>query len=124
MQDIRKGKYKVQNWSEYNNSLKDRGDITFWLSEDALTNWENQDSSIRTRGRAIKYSKVALETMYTFRQLFNLRLRQTEGFTRSLLKLMRVNLPVPDYTTVSRRIRKLPIDFVYRKPYGKIRKYF
>ena len=33
---------------------------------------------------------------------------------------MGVNLPVPDYTTVSRRIRKLSIDFVYKKPTGKI----
>jgi len=33
---------------------------------------------------------------------------------------MQVNLPVPDYTTVSRRIRKLPIDFVHKKPNGKL----
>jgi len=33
---------------------------------------------------------------------------------------MGINLPVPDYTTVSRRIRKLSIDFVYKKPTGKI----
>ena len=33
---------------------------------------------------------------------------------------MEVNLPVPNYTTVSRRIRKLSIDFVYKKPNGKI----
>jgi hypothetical protein len=33
---------------------------------------------------------------------------------------MQVNLPAPDYTTVSRRIRKLPIEFVNSKPHGKI----
>ena len=96
MQKLRKGKYKVKNWSEYNKSLKNRGDITFWLSEDALENWEIKDSVIRTRGRQVKYSKIALETIYTLRQIFNLRLRQAEGFTRSLLKIMQVNLPEPD----------------------------
>lgn len=33
---------------------------------------------------------------------------------------MGINLPVPDYTTVSRRIRKLSVDFVYNKPSGNI----
>jgi len=120
MKQLSKGKYKVKNWHEYNRSLKDRGDITFWLSEDALENWIEEDSIIKTRGRQKKYSKVALQTIYTFRQIFNLRLRQAEGFTRSLLKIMQIELPVPDYTTVSRRIRKLPVDFVYRKSDAKI----
>jgi len=120
MKKLRQGKYKVKNWSEYNKSLKNRGDITFWLSDDALTNWLEQYLVIKQRGRQVKYSKLSLQTIYTFRQIFNLRLRQAEGFTRSLLKIMGVNLPVPDYTTVSRRIRKLPIDFVYNKPSGNI----
>ena len=33
---------------------------------------------------------------------------------------MRINLSVPDYTTISRRIRKLSVDFVYNKPSGNI----
>ena len=120
MKRLRKGKYKLTNWSEYNNSLKNRGDITFWLSEDALENWIEEDLVIKPRGRQLKYSKIALQTIYTFRQIFNLRLRQAEGFTRSLLKIMGFHIPVPDYTTVSRCIRKLSIDFVYNKPNGKI----
>ena len=120
MKKLRQGKYKVKNWSEYNTSLKNRCDITFWLSDDALTNWLEQYLVIKQRGRQVKYSKIALQTIYTFRLIFNLRLRQAEGFTRSLLKIMRVNLPVLDYTTGSRRIRKLPIDFVYSRPSGNI----
>ena len=120
MKKLREGKYKVKNWSEYNKSLKNRGDITFWLSDDAIANWLEQDLVIKPRGRQVKYSKVALQTIYTFRQIFNLRLRQAEGFTRSLLRILGVNLSVPDYTTVSRRIRKLSIDFVYCKPSGEI----
>ena len=86
MKKLCKGKYKVKNWSEYNKSLKNREDITFWLLEDALENWEIKDTVIQTKGRQTKYSKVALKTIYTLRQIFNLRLRQVEGFTRSLLK--------------------------------------
>jgi hypothetical protein len=120
MRKLRNGKYKVKNWREYNKSLKNRGDITFWLSDDALGNWLEQDLVIKPRGRQVKYSKNTLQTIYTFRQIFNLRLRQAEGFTRSLLRIVGVSLPVPDYTTVSRLIRKLSIDFVYSKPNGNI----
>ena len=120
MRKLRNGKYKVKNWREYNKSLKNRGDITFWLSDDALGNLLEQDLVIKPRRRQVKYSKNALQTIYTFRQIFNIRLRQAEGFTRSLLRIVGVSLPVPDYTTVSRLIRKLSIDFVYSKPNGNI----
>ena len=63
MKKLRKGKYKVKNWSTYNNSLKHRGDVTFWLSESALENWEIKDQVVKTRGGQLKYSKVALQTI-------------------------------------------------------------
>lgn len=97
MKKLRQGKYKVKNWSEYNKSLKNRGDITFWLSDDALGNWIEEDLEIKPRGRLLKYSKIALQTIYTFRQIFNLCLRQAEGFTRYLLRIVGVSLPIPDY---------------------------
>ena len=30
--------YQVTNWSAYNKSLVNRGDITFWFSEEVLSN--------------------------------------------------------------------------------------
>jgi hypothetical protein len=36
-------KYTVTNWSEYNESLRLRGDITVWLSDDAIENWYQKD---------------------------------------------------------------------------------
>jgi hypothetical protein len=39
----RKGasKYQLLNWSEYDEGLKARGDITFWFSKDAAKAWYN-----------------------------------------------------------------------------------
>jgi hypothetical protein len=37
--------------------------------------------------------------------VFGLRLRQTEGWVTSVLQLMRLDLAVPDHTTLSRRAR-------------------
>ena len=58
--------------------------------------------------------------MYIIRQVFNLRLRQTEGFVTSILKIMKIDLEVLDYTTLARRVRGLKIDFVANKPRGPI----
>jgi hypothetical protein len=49
------------------------------------------------------YSDLAIETVLTLRLLFNLSLRQTEGFLKSIFRLMNVELNVPDHTTLSRR---------------------
>jgi hypothetical protein len=46
---------------------------------------------------------IAMETARTFRLLFRLPLRHTEGFLHALLTLMDLPLPCPDHTTLSRR---------------------
>jgi len=56
-----------------------------------------------------KYSDTAIQTALTLRTVFNLPLRQTEGFLRSLLELMAVGLEAPDHTTLSRRSRHLTV---------------
>jgi len=33
---FKKAKYKVENWPEYNEALRRRGDITIWVADDAL----------------------------------------------------------------------------------------
>ena len=33
---IPKQKYRVTNWTEYNERLRQRGDLTVWISDDAL----------------------------------------------------------------------------------------
>jgi len=117
---LRKGKYKVINWGSYNKYLKNRGDLTIWLTQEEIEKWVEGEGRIRVRGRQREYSDMAIQTMYTLRQVFNLRLRQTEGFTRSIMKIMKIKLPIPDYTTVSRRVRDLSINFVTTKPGSKI----
>src|SRR5215470_13699204 len=31
--------YRVKNWREYDKSLRDRGDLTLWISQDAIDAW-------------------------------------------------------------------------------------
>ncbi|SDQ73593.1 IS5 family transposase [Pseudovibrio sp. Tun.PSC04-5.I4] len=96
-----KAKYKVTNWPEYNESLRRRGDVTDWIEERVAKTWfapENQ-----WRGRPAEFSELAIETCLEVRVVFGLALRQTQGFVRSVFYLMELVLPVPDFTTLSRR---------------------
>jgi transposase len=48
---------------------------------------------------------VAIELVLTLRLVFHLALRQVEGFARSVLRLLGLDLRVPDHSTLSRRER-------------------
>jgi IS5 family transposase len=96
-----KTKYHVQNWASYDRALVRRGDITIWLSPEAVAAWEPDGAG--TRGAQRKYSDLAIETALTLRLLFHLPLRQAEGFLTSLFVLMELDLRSPDHTTLSRR---------------------
>ncbi len=102
-----KTKYRVSNWSEYDQALVQRGDITLWISEDAVTSWKPAPSGLR--GGQRKFSDHAIATALTLRLIFKLPLRQAEGFLRSVLSLMDVDLEAPDHTTLSRRSQSLGV---------------
>jgi len=44
-----KMRYRVKNWREYEQSLRDRGDITLWISQDAIDAWLSANDR-QTRG--------------------------------------------------------------------------
>ena len=102
-----KTSYHVKNCPEYDKSLRSRGDITFWLSQDAFKAWTPKTNG--KRGDQQVYSDIAIETSLTLRLLFNFPLRQTEGFLRSIFRLMDLELPCPGHTTLSRRNQTLKI---------------
>lgn len=103
-----KTQYRVKNWSEYDKSLRDRGDITIWFSQDAIDAWTPRKNG--KRGGQPVYSNIAIETSLSLRMIFQLPLRQTEGFLGSLLRLMSLDLPCPDHTTLSRRNQTLDVQ--------------
>jgi hypothetical protein len=100
-----KTKYRVGNWSDYDQSLVERGNLSIWMSPNAIARWNAKPSG--RRGGQRKYSDLAIETALTLRLLFQSPLRQVEGFLRSLFDLMGLALDVPDHTTLSRRAKKL-----------------
>ena len=57
----------------------------------------------RERGAPKVYSDTAIQCARVLKSVFQLSLRSTQGFVSSLLELLRLDLPVPDYSTISRR---------------------
>jgi hypothetical protein len=100
-----KSRYRVRNWPEYEAGLRRRGDLTIWFSEDAIKSWREPPSG-KPGGQRI-YANIAIEAALTLRMIFHLPLRQTEGFLRSLADLLEAELPIPDHTTLSRRLKEL-----------------
>ena len=107
---IRRARYRVTNWAAYETGLRRRGDLTFWVDEAALAGWQAPRRS--TPGGQPRYSDLAIELVLTLRLVFHLALRQAEGFARSVLALLGLELAVPDHTTLSRRGR----TFAGRQP--------
>lgn len=113
-----KARYRVTNWPEYNEALRSRGDVTIWFEGNAALNWYAQRR--KTRGGQARYSDFAIETCLTLGLIFDQPLRQSQGFVRSLLKLMGLALPVPDFSTLSRRGKGLTVANPRPKPNGPV----
>ena len=77
--------YRVGNWRAYERALVSRGDVTLWFSPDARAAWGVRPSG-RPGGQQ-RFSDLAIQTALTLRLVFHLRLRQTEGFVRSILTM-------------------------------------
>ena len=100
--------YRVKNWGRSNQALIQRGNLTVWLEPAAIDHWRYAGPP--QRGAPFYYSNWAIETALTFRLLFNLPLRQTQGFVDSLLSLMGWALSAPNYSTLSHRQAHLAVD--------------
>ncbi len=100
-----KSRYRVRNWAEYEAGLQKRGDLTVWISDAELDAWRAPPTG-RPGGQRT-YADIAIEAALVIRMVLHLPLRQTEGFLRSLANLLEVDLPIPDHTTLSRRLKTL-----------------
>jgi hypothetical protein len=107
--DLTKGitMYRINNWKDYNKALIQRGNITFWFNNDSISNWENNVPN--SVGRPYKYTDTAIIVALTLRELFKLALRSTQGLLESLKSLLKIDISVPHYTTLSKRQKSLDI---------------
>ena len=113
----RKSQYRIRNWHAYNESLVQRGSITLWISEEDIGAWKPDGP--RKRGGQFQYSDGAIQCLLMVRSVFHLTLRAAEGFLRSVFHLLEWELPVPDYTTLCKRAKRLAVSLL-RKAAGPL----
>jgi Transposase DDE domain len=104
---IPRQKHKVTNWSAYDASLRQRGSLTVWFTDEAIAAWAAEPRT--SPGGQPWYSPLAILTALTLRAVFRLALRQTEGLIGSVIRLLGLELAVPDHTTLSRRAATLEV---------------
>jgi Transposase DDE domain len=71
------------------------------MTEEAIASWQAPVTG--KRGGQLIYSAIAIETSLALRLVFHQPLRQTEGLLRSIADVLKIDLAIPDHTTLSRR---------------------
>jgi len=84
----------------YDAALVKRG-VTVWITDEAIAAW--QPPATGKRGGQPIYSAIAIETSLALRLIFHQPLRQTEGLLRSIADVLKIDIAIPDHTTLSRR---------------------
>jgi len=95
-------RYRIRNWREYNRALVNRGRLTVWFDEHAIAAWRNTEPPAGP-GAPRLYADLAIDCALVFKSIYHLSLRAAQGFLSSVVELMKLTLPIPDYSTVSRR---------------------
>jgi hypothetical protein len=95
-------RYRIRNWPAYNRALINRGRLTVWIDEQAIAGWRNTEPATGP-GAPRRYADLAIECALVFKSVYHLSLRAAQGFLSSVVELLRLTLPIPDYSTVSRR---------------------
>ena len=113
---IPRARRRVTNWPAYDASLRQRGSLTVWFTDETVAAWAARPRT--TRGGQPWYSPLAILTALTLRAVFRLAYRQAEGLIGSIVGLLGLDLRVPDHTTLSRRAATLDVPRPQRPSTG------
>ncbi|RWR16321.1 IS5 family transposase [Sinirhodobacter populi] len=109
-------RYRTTNWKSYNEALKRRGSLLIWLDKDMT--WFAP--KVGAKGRPPVFSDAAVQFCLMVKVLFGLPLRQTTGMVASILSMAGLDWPVPDFSTVSRRQKRITVQISNRRASGPL----
>src|SRR5580704_4189045 len=61
---VPKARYRITNWAEYDASLRQRGSLTIWFTDEAIQAWRAEPRT--TPGGQPHYSALAISTALTW----------------------------------------------------------
>lgn len=109
-------RYRTTNWKIYNEALKRRGSLLIWLDKDMT--WLAPKAG--GNGRPPVFSDAAVQFCLMVKVLFGLPLRQTTGMVASILSMAGLDWPVPDFSTLSRRQKRITVQISNRRAPGPL----
>lgn len=118
MKKKQKAKYRIRNWKEYNAGLVRRGSVEVWIDEAVLARWQAEVKEQAGRGRPQVYSDGYIEMLLILGIKYGLTLREIVGFVGSVMKRWGLELPIPHYSTLSRRKAELEVQVSRHKLVG------
>jgi hypothetical protein len=82
-----------------------------FISKDFANDWyvKRDENSPKKRGGQAKYTETAITSLLSLRFVFKLPLRAIEGLARSLVSIVGIDIDVPDYSTLSIKLRDMKI---------------
>jgi hypothetical protein len=106
----KKAGYKVLNWSDYNKSLKKRGQLSFYFPKGELKSLFINEETYQEglSGRQAYYRPAYIELIYIFYRLFNWGMRQIIGYFEDFWKSKGLDIAVPSFGHLSDLFASLP----------------
>ena len=92
-----------RNWSQYNQNLVKRGNITFFIDPKVLSG----SPSVNKKGRPRLFSLPLIQLLLIIKIQYRLTYRSLEGFARSILPLIKPGLILPTYSLICKRASEL-----------------
>jgi hypothetical protein len=99
----KKACYKVLNWSDYNKSLKKRGQLSLYFPKGELKSLFINEETYQEglSGRQAYYRPAYIELIYIFYRLFNWGMRQIVGYFEDFWKSKGLAIAVPSFGHLS-----------------------
>lgn len=103
-----KNTYRVHNWHDYNTALIKRGEFDLCIDQATLKQWHAKPTG--KPGRPRTYSDEAIQSIILLKIVLGLPYRAVTGLVASIFRIAGMALPVPNYTSLSRRLISLHVD--------------
>jgi hypothetical protein len=106
-----KSKYKVKNWSEYNQSLKKRGMISLYFPRGDIKEQFINSEPYRegNSGQERTYLNPYIELLFTLYRLLGFGIRQITGFIQDLWRSKGLDIGVPSFGHLCDLFSSLPL---------------
>lgn len=107
-----KPKYKITNWSQYNESLRKRGMISLYFPGGDLESLfiNTQPYVEGESGRTTTYQVPYIQLIYTLYRLFGFGQRQITGYFEYLWRGKSLEIPVPSFGHLCDLFSQIPLE--------------